>query len=157
MVRLKTIIAVVLALTAFSGSALADCIRNGVELRGNWGQVRFAVEIADTRELRATGLMFRESMDRQTGMLFVYEHPQRAVFWMKNTLIPLDMIFLDRNGVVTSVHHDAVPGDLSPIDGGYGVYAVLEINGGLARDYGISEGSQMRHEIFSRSQPVWPC
>lgn len=135
----------------------AACAPDSVDLRGDWGQVRFTVEIADTDEARAQGLMFRETMARGAGMLFVYDHPQHAYFWMKNTLIPLDMIFVDRTGLVTRVHHDAIPGDLSHIDGGPDVFAVLEINGGLAARYGIVAGSQMRHAAFDGGPAIWPC
>ncbi|MEW2914410.1 DUF192 domain-containing protein [Leisingera sp. JC11] len=134
-----------------------DCQRTRVDLRGSWGETGFSVEIADDEQERAQGLMFRESMPRGAGMLFVYDRPQPAAFWMKNTLIPLDIIFLDQSGQVTSVHENAEPGDLTPIPGGDQVFAVLEINGGLARRYGISAGTQMRHEIFSDSSAVWPC
>ena len=116
-----------------------------------------ALEIADDVEERSKGLMFRRDMPRTAGMLFVYDAPQRASFWMKNTLIPLDMLFVDRSGVVTRVHHDAVPGDLTAIDGGQNVFAVLEINAGLARSYGIGEGSQLRHPVFSGGPAIWPC
>ncbi|KIC22560.1 DUF192 domain-containing protein [Leisingera sp. ANG-Vp] len=138
-------------------AAASECRPDRVDLRGSWGQTAFSVEIADTEQERAQGLMFRENMPRGAGMLFVYEHPQPAAFWMKNTLIPLDIIFLDENGQVTSVHENAVPGDLTPIPGGDFVFAVLEINGGLARRYGISAGTEMRHKIFSRTAAVWPC
>ncbi|WP_254604125.1 DUF192 domain-containing protein [Leisingera sp. ANG59] len=134
-----------------------ECQAGRVDLRGSWGQTGFSVEIADDEQERAQGLMFRESMPRGAGMLFVYERPQPAAFWMKNTLIPLDIIFLDQNGLVTSVHENATPGDLTPIPGGDEVFAVLEINGGLARRYGIAPGNQMRHEIFSAGSAVWPC
>jgi uncharacterized membrane protein (UPF0127 family) len=90
-------------------------------------------------------------------MLFVYDAPQQARFWMKNTLIPLDMVFTDRAGSVTHVHHDAIPGDLTGIDGGNGVYAVLEINGGLARTYGIAPGTVLQHPVFSGGPAEWPC
>ncbi|MBY6055953.1 DUF192 domain-containing protein [Leisingera daeponensis] len=146
------------ALIAACGTALAaDCKPDRVDLRGSWGQAGFTVEIADDEQERARGLMFRDSMPSGAGMLFVYEHPQPAAFWMKNTLIPLDIIFVDELGQVTSVHQNAKPGDLTPIPGGDHVYAVLEINGGLAGRYGISAGSQMRHEIFSAVGAVWPC
>lgn len=143
----------VIAAPVFAG----DCKPGRVDLRGSWGQTGFSVEIADDEQERAQGLMFRETMPRGAGMLFVYEHPQPAAFWMKNTLIPLDIIFLDESGRVTSVHENAKPGDLTPIPGGDEVFAVLEINGGLARRYGIAPGSQMRHEIFSARGAVWPC
>ncbi|UWQ81048.1 DUF192 domain-containing protein [Leisingera sp. S132] len=143
-----------LAAPALAGG---DCQLGRADLRGSWGQTGFSVEIADDEQERAKGLMFRESMPRGAGMLFVYDRPQPAAFWMKNTLIPLDIIFLDENGLVTSVHENAIPGDLSPIPGGDEVFAVLEINGGLARRYGIAAGTQMRHQIFSASSAVWPC
>ncbi|WP_027259009.1 DUF192 domain-containing protein [Leisingera aquimarina] len=145
-------------MTFAAGTALAsECKLAQADLRGNWGQAGFAVEIADTEAERAQGLMFRKDLPRGAGMLFVYDSPQPVAFWMKNTLIPLDIIFLNEHGLVTSVHENAVPGDLTPIPGGDAVFAVLEINGGLARKYGIAAGSQMRHEIFSRSGAVWPC
>lgn len=144
-------------LILWPGLALAACRADQVQLRGSWGEVRFSVELAQTPEERNRGLMFRESMAPGAGMLFIYEAPQPAAFWMKNTLIPLDMIFLDRTGLVTRVHANAVPGDLTPIDGGRAVYAVLEINGGLAARYGIDPGSQMQHPAFAGGPAVWPC
>lgn len=125
-------------------------------MRGPFGQARFNVEVADDGEERAQGLMFREKMARSSGMLFIYPAPQRASFWMKNTLIPLDMIFTDGSGRVTRVHSNAVPGDLTPIDGGEGVVAVLEINGGLAARMGIAPGAELRHPSFGDAA-AWPC
>lgn len=151
-------ILIVLALAcAGPGVASESCEHGQVLLKGPWGETRFSVEIADDPEERSKGLMFRESMPRGAGMLFVYETPQRAAFWMKNTLIPLDMLFLDATGTVTSVHHDAIPGDLTAIEGGEKVFAVLEINAGLARRYGIGAGSVMRHPVFSNGPAAWPC
>ncbi len=134
----------------------AGCAPDKVELRGDWGQAQFRVELADTPEERARGLMFREQMPRSAGMLFVYEAPGPASFWMKNTLIPLDMIFADKDGVVTRVHSRAVPGDLTAIDGGRGVLVVLEINGGLAEAMGIVPGSELRHPALGQTA-AWPC
>lgn len=142
---------------AVSGAAQAGCQPDRVDLRGDWGQASFNIEIVDTPDERAQGLMFREAMPRGAGMLFVYETPQRASFWMKNTLIPLDIIFVDVSGVVTRVHSNAIPGDLSPIPGGDQIFAVLEINAGLAARYGISTGTEMRQSVFSSGLPKWPC
>ncbi len=100
--------------------------------------------------------MNREVMPRSAGMLFVYERPQRAVFWMKNTLIPLDMIFMDSAGTVTRIHENAIPLDLTGIDGGENVQFVLEINGGLAGRLGIVEGSVLRHPAIG-PDAAWPC
>lgn len=128
-----------------------------VDLRGDWGQARFSVEIADTDETRSLGLMHRESMPRFAGMLFIYDRPDRAVFWMENTLIPLDMLFIDETGRVAHIHHEARPLDRTPIDGGADVLMVLEINGGMARRLGITEGSALRHPRLDPSQALWPC
>jgi len=147
--------AVLWALTA--GMAAAQCAPDSVSIRGDFGVARFSVEIADTDETRARGLMFREKLPRSAGMLFVYDAPQRASFWMRNTLIPLDMLFADETGRITRVHAMAVPGDETPIPGGDGVLAVLEINGGLARLLGIEEGAEMRHPAFPQDRAAWPC
>jgi uncharacterized membrane protein (UPF0127 family) len=148
---------VTLALTLWAGGALADCAIDRVDLRGDWGQARFTVELADDAAERAQGLMFRESLPRAQGMLFVYNQPQRAVFWMKNTLIPLDMIFLDGTGTVTHIHENAVPLDETGIDGGAGVVAVLEINGGLSRQLGLEVGSELRHPALEQAAAAWAC
>ncbi|MEP4038826.1 DUF192 domain-containing protein [Pseudophaeobacter sp.] len=150
-------LALVVGLGLSFPSYASDCRLDRVDLRGSWGQTSFTVEIADDEAERAQGLMFRESMARGAGMLFVYPNPQRAAFWMKNTLIPLDIIFLDETGRVIQIQADAVPGDLTPLPGGDNVFAVLEINGGLAARYGISIGSEMRHKVFSKTSPIWPC
>lgn len=133
-----------------------ECAPDRADLRGNWGAASFRVELADTEQARAEGLMFREKMPRFSGMLFVYPRPQRASFWMKNTLIPLDMLFMDESGIVLHIHHQAVPGDLTPIDGGKGILAVLEINGGLAAALKIDVGSQLRHPVLA-DKAAWPC
>jgi uncharacterized membrane protein (UPF0127 family) len=133
------------------------CRADTVMLRGDWGQARFTVELADTPQLRNQGLMFRESMPKSAGMLFIYDSPQRATFWMRNTLISLDMIFTDAAGVVRHVHHNAIPGDETTIDGGAGILTVLEINGGLARAMGIVPDSEMRHPAFAPDRAAWPC
>lgn len=143
---------------AIAGAAAAECRDDRVDLRGPWGQAAFTVELADTDASRAQGLMHRPSMPRFSGMLFVFEPPPgRAVFWMENTLIPLDMLFLDETGTVTRIHHEARPLDRTPIDGGDAVLYVLEINGGMARRLGIAEGSALRHPRIDPALAAWPC
>ncbi|WP_103256529.1 DUF192 domain-containing protein [Tabrizicola aquatica] len=146
-------------LLALPGAARAEaaCAPDRLDLRWQGGSESFAVEVADDDAERARGLMFRESMDAGAGMLFVYDSPRRARFWMKNTLIPLDMIFADATGAVTRVHSNAIPGDLTPIDGGEGVAYVLEINGGLAERLGITPGAQLRHPAIPAGSAAWPC
>ena len=123
---------------------------------GHAPQSRFSVELADDPGERALGLMNRPQMAKSHGMLFVYEAPQPVAFWMANTLIPLDMIFTDRRGVVTRVHDNAVPLDRTPIMGGDAVFAVLEINGGLAKALGIAPGDVIRHPAFGPDAAA-PC
>ena len=148
---------VFLGLMFGTGAVADECRDDHVQMRGPWGEAGFAVEVVDTPKGRSRGLMFRESMPRGSGMLFVYDAPRKASFWMKNTLIPLDMIFVDQTGTIKHVHHRAVPGDLTAIEGGTGIYAVLEINGGLAKRYGIEPGSQMRHPVFFDGPAIWSC
>jgi uncharacterized membrane protein (UPF0127 family) len=146
-----------LAATLSAGAADASCSDTRLELRGDWGTARFRIEVADTPEERALGLMNRPEMARSAGMLFIYEEPQRVSFWMANTLIPLDMIFMDEHGTVTRIHENAVPLDRTAIPGGEGVQYVLEINGGLSEAIGITVGSEMRHPAIDEALAVWPC
>ena len=138
-------------------AAAAECSDGKLELRGPWGQAQFSVEVADSPDERAQGLMFRDRLPRSAGMLFRYESPQSASFWMKNTLIPLDMLFADDTGQVRHIASNAVPQDLTPIPGGPGILLVLEINGGLAKRLGITEGTQLRTNLLDQTRAVWPC
>ncbi|MBO9444959.1 DUF192 domain-containing protein [Ruegeria sp. R14_0] len=147
----------VASLLLWSGMAWAACQADRIDIKNDSAQIRFNIELAITPQERSRGLMFRESLPNRSGMLFVFDPPQPVVFWMKNTLIPLDIIFLDRAGVVTRVHQGAIPGDLTPIEGGDSVFAVLEINAGLAARYAIQPGTVMRHEIFSEGPAIWSC
>jgi CspA family cold shock protein len=151
------VLALALALALLPGAAAADCAEDRVDLRGDWGSARFTVELADEPAERSRGLMFRDRMGSSRGMLFLYERPRRAMFWMKNTFIPLDMIFVGPDGVVTHVHENAVPLDETTIDGGPGVLAVLEINGGLAGALGIAPGSELRHPRLDQEIAAWAC
>ena len=154
--RLIAACAIVLALAA--GASAGPCADQRVHLRGpDGGAASFRVELADTEAERATGLMNRERLARSAGMLFVYARPQSVGFWMKNTLIPLDMIFMDATGTVRRVKHEAQPHDTRPVFGGDDIQTVLEINGGLARDIGIAPGWQMRHPSVEADAAAWPC
>jgi uncharacterized protein len=159
MKAVRAIAAAALALLAASGTLLAEsaaCAPDRLDIRGDWGEARFSVELAATRESQACGLMFRESLAASHGMLFVYERPGTPAFWMKNTLIPLDMLFITPEGVVQHVHPEAVPGDETPIRGGDGVLAVFEIRGGLASAIGIGPGDEIRHPAFGTGA-AWAC
>ncbi len=151
--------ALVLALALAAGPAAAaqGCQPDEVAFRGPGGQARFRVELAATERDREHGLMDRRTMADGAGMLFVYDRPVHARFWMKDTLIPLDMIFLDPAGRVLGVAANARPMDETIIDGGEGVQFVLEINGGLAARLGIAPGSQMQSPALDQGRAAWPC
>ncbi len=147
---------VILSLFAASGVA-AECSSDRASLRGNWGVAEFSVELATTPRERALGLQGRSQLPLTAGMLFVFEAPVQATFWMKNTPIPLDMLFFSEEGRVKHIHENAVPFDLAPISGGDHVMAVLEINGGLAQRFGMSPGTEIRHPSFEQQIAAWPC
>ncbi len=155
-IRRRPVALTLLTFLATTGTALAECSVDRVDLKGDWGQARFSVELADDAGERSQGLMHRETMARSAGMLFAYETPQYVSFWMRNTLIPLDMVFMDATGVVRRVHENAIPLDETAIEGGEDIQYVLEINGGLAGRLGISPGSMLRHPVIGDGA-AWPC
>jgi uncharacterized membrane protein (UPF0127 family) len=125
-------------------------------VRGDFGSAQFTVEVADSPAERSRGLMFVEHMATTQGMLFVYGRPQSVSFWMRNTLIPLDMVFVDDTGVIRNIHSMAQPLDETSIFGGTEIQFVLEINGGLADRLGMDVGDQMQHISFG-NDAIWPC
>ena len=148
--------ALALGLALMASAAGASCRPDLVTLRGGFGEAAIRVAIADDAAERARGLMFVESMPAFDGMLFVYEEPQAPSFYMRNTLIPLDMIFADATGTVTRIHENAVPLDLTPIPGGEGVRFVLEVNGGLSRRLGLDVGDALQHPAVGEGAAL-PC
>lgn len=107
------------------------------------GKIAFQVEVARTPEEQARGLMYRTSLAEDRGMIFPMTPPRFASFWMKNTYIPLDLIFIRTDGSIARIAANAVPEDLSPISSGEPVAAVLEIAGGGAARHGIVEGDRV--------------
>ena len=108
----------------------------------------FAVEIADTPKLRSRGLMFRTRMAVDEGMLFLFERDEVVSFWMKNTRLSLDMLFVSKTGEVVDLHRRAVPGSLGSIRSKMPVSAVLEVLGGTVAKLGIRPGDRIRHRAF---------
>jgi len=150
-------IALTLVFALVAPPAYSACSDERVELRGDWGSIRFRVAVADTVQERSRGLMHVPEMPRLAGMLFVYDRPQAVNFWMENTLIPLDMLFADATGTITRIHENAIPLDRTPIPGGSDIQYVLEINGGLSSEFGITVGTQMRHPAIAQDMAAWPC
>ena len=104
---------------------------------------RFIVEVARTGPEQETGLMNRPAMAADHGMIFPYSPAQGVAFWMKNTMIPLDMIFVAPGGKILRIEADAVPYSLEPVPSGGDIEAVLELNGGRAASLGINDGDQV--------------
>jgi uncharacterized membrane protein (UPF0127 family) len=108
-------------------------------IRSKNGVHRFVVEVAATPEQQERGLMFRRMLAGDRGMIFPYEPAQEVAFWMKNTLIPLDIIFVRSDGTIVRITN-AEAMDLTPLPSGAPVAGVLEIRGGRAAELGIDEG-----------------
>jgi uncharacterized membrane protein (UPF0127 family) len=111
-------------------------------------ELKFDIEMADTEARREHGLMFRKQLGAYEGMLFDFFREQPVSFWMKNTLIPLDMVFIAGDGTVRHVHANATPMSTDTIPSEAAVRGVLEINGGTARMLGIKPGDKVKHPIF---------
>ncbi|MCB1746373.1 MAG: DUF192 domain-containing protein [Gammaproteobacteria bacterium] len=138
---LLALVAWTLAVAAPAPSADDGSARLLVE-RADGTQVWFEVELARSAETRRTGLMERSALPDGTGMWFDFGAEQAVTMWMKNTLIALDMVFVDAGGVVVGVHHRAVPGSLDLIRAPRPVRYVLEISGGAARRLGLAAGDR---------------
>ena len=108
-------------------------------IKSKSGVHHFIVEIAATEEQQERGLMFRKSLAGDRGMIFPYDPPQEVAFWMKNTLIPLDIVFIRSDGTIVRITH-AEAMDLTPLQSGEPIAAVLEVRGGRAAELGIREG-----------------
>jgi uncharacterized membrane protein (UPF0127 family) len=103
----------------------------------------FTVEVARTPQEQAKGLMYRKALAGDRGMIFPYAPPQMASFWMKNTLIPLDIIFIRPDGTIARIAENATPLSLTPIPSLEPVSGVLEIAGGRSAELGISAGDRV--------------
>lgn len=112
----------------------------------------FTVELAITRAQQAQGLMFRESMALDAGMLFVFPEVRPASFWMENTLIPLDMLFVRDDGTIARIAANTTPLSRESVPSGEPVRAVLEINGGLSAMLGIRPGDRVLHAAFGTGE-----
>ena len=107
------------------------------------------VEVANTPDARELGLMYRNHMDDDAGMIFVFPSANTAQFWMKNTVIPLDMLFADSNGKVLGIVANAQPYSEALLGGFAGTLYVLEVNGGYAAKHHLVAGDELKFEGFS--------
>ncbi len=112
------------------------------------GSHGFDVEVMRTNAELERGLMFRRKLASDSGMLFDFKSPQNVSMWMKNTYLPLDMVFIGRDGRVVSVKEDAEPLSERIISSGGPVVGVLEVNAGTAKRIGVKVGDLVRHPMF---------
>lgn len=111
----------------------------------------FNVEIALTPQEQAQGLMHRTEMADNAAMLFYFPEEAERGFWMKNTLIPLDILFIKSDGTIHHIHENAIPQDLTTIWSNGPVRAVLEINGGISKKLGLKVGNKINHRFFNNN------
>lgn len=109
------------------------------------GDYSFTVEVVDTPAARNKGLMFRQTLAKDAGMLFDFKQEQQTAFWMQNTFIPLDMVFIAADGEVRTIHVNAKPHDTTSIPSGVPVQFVLEIPGGRSVEIGLKPGDKIDH------------
>ena len=141
------LLAAAFLLAALSGCGGEEARRAVIETRDG-ATHSFSVELALTPEEQRQGLMYRRELAEDAGMLFFYPACARAAFWMKNTYIPLDMVFVDRHGVVASIATDTEPFSERTIASGPPVWAVVELNAGAAAKIGLAVGDRVRHPLF---------
>lgn len=148
--RLFAVAAGALALAAAVPAALAQPFRKSeLTIATDKGRFRFDVEMAVTPRQHAQGLMFRRTLAPDAGMLFDYGRSEPVSMWMKNTYIPLDMLFIGADGRVVSIAERTVPQSTTIISSKGRARAVLEVNGGTVERLGIKPGDRVDHPIFS--------
>ena len=108
----------------------------------------FMVEMADTPAQQEVGLMWRTKVPADGGMLFDWGTPRRSQMWMRNTLVPLDMVFIAQDGTIAAIAEDTVPRSLAIIDSGVPVRATLELQGGITRKLDIRVGDKVECKLF---------
>jgi len=147
MVRLGSLALVVLALSVPS-EALRAAGEQTVEIASKTGVHSFTVEVVDNDADRAKGLMYRRELPEGRGMLFDFRRDQEVSFWMQNTYIPLDMIFIRGDGRVLRIEENTEPLSTRMIPSRGPVRAVLEVIGGTSRKLGIAPGDRVAAPIF---------
>lgn len=136
---------------AFAGAAHPQTLRvEPLDIATDKGVYHFKVEIADTNATREHGLMNRKSLAADHGMLFDFKTPQTVKFWMHDTLIPLDMVFIGADGRIVSIARNAAPMDETPIPSGGDVRGVLELRGGRAGEIDAEPGDKVSERIFPK-------
>lgn len=150
--RLVALVAALLVVAAVPLSRAAEAARELLIITTDTGDQRFGVEIADTPRERSRGLMYRRSMGDDEGMLFDFGDEEPASFWMHNTYIPLDMLFIKADGTIESIAKRTTPLSDRSIDSKGPVRYVLEINGGLSDKLHIAPGDSVSGPAIENRQ-----
>src|SRR3984957_4155962 len=146
----RPLLALVLLLFAVPAGALENFATAEATIATAGGPQKFRIELALTDAQMEQGLMFRRSLAPDAGMLFDFKAPTSVTMWMKNTLIPLDMLFLDAQGRIIDTHERAVPLSTDIIAAKVPARYVIELNGGTVARLGIRPGDQVTSPYFGR-------
>jgi uncharacterized membrane protein (UPF0127 family) len=143
-------LAAMVVLCAFAGSGVRAATFQTLEIATKSGVKVFSVELATTEEEKTTGLMYRKELADGKGMLFDFSPEQEVSMWMKNTYIPLDMIFIRADGRILRIAENTEPLSTRIIPSGGLAKGVLEVIAGTAQKYGIAPGDRVAHPLFNR-------
>jgi len=151
-VLISILIAASFALPAQAQTAKDDVVDFGkpvpLTIISETGPHTFSTEVADTLDKQARGMMYREKMDPDSGMLFTFKEPKIATIWMKNTSISLDILFVRSNGKILKIEHSHKPYTLRSASSEASVAAVVELAGGRSKELGIRPGDLVKHSFF---------
>jgi len=132
-----------------SNTLIAESYFDNLTIKNNdENLISYKVEVIRSPEKQRLGLMFRKELTKKTGILFVFKEEKKASFWMKNTLIPLDIIFISKDGKIDFIKINAKPGSLKRIRSKNKIIAVLEINSGESYALGINQNSRVEIQKF---------
>jgi len=132
-----------------SNTLIAESYFDNLTIKNNDEKlISYKVEVIRSPEKQRLGLMFRKELTKKTGILFVFKEEKKASFWMKNTLIPLDIIFISKDGKIDFIKINAKPGSLKRIRSKNKIIAVLEINSGESYALGINQNSRVEIQKF---------
>jgi len=136
-------------LILYSKSLFAESYFDNLNIVNNYKEeITYNVEVVKSQSEQELGLMYRKKLEKKTGMLFIFKKEKKATFWMKNTYIPLDIIFIKKNGKIDSINFNTKPLDTKRIKSKNKIVAVLEINAGEAKQFNFDINSKVEIDRF---------
>ena len=136
-------------LILYSKSLFAESYFDNLNIVNNYKEeITYNVEVVKSQSEQELGLMYRKKLEKKTGMLFIFKKEKKATFWMKNTYIPLDIIFIKKNGKIDSINFNTKPLDTKRIKSKNKIVAVLEINAGEAKQFNFDINSKVKIDRF---------